>query len=113
MSVISKYNISFQYNEVWRIKVMLSPHPILNQLVMDSRQIEDVNDFIEALQLVANGTLPQNFFISESAISVEVNPDVTKLYDQPNYSKNTPVLYSLPTNHLIEINKLWKQFLLS
>ena len=92
---------------------MLSPHPILNQLVMDSRQIEDVDDFIEALQLVVNGTLPQNCFISESAISVEANPDVTKLYDQPNYSNNTPVLYSLPTNHLIEINKLWKQFLLS
>ncbi|MEE1900196.1 hypothetical protein GN157_10970 [Flavobacterium rakeshii] len=112
MSVLKTYNITFQNVEYWG-KTIFSPHLALNQLIMDSRQIEDINDFTEALQLVVNGTLPQNFFISESAISVEVNPDVTKLYNQPNYSNNTPVLYSLPTNHLIEINKLWKQFLLS
>lgn len=112
MSVLKTYNITFQTAEYWG-KTIFSPHLALNQLVMDSRQIEDIDDFIEALQLVVNGTMSQNFFISESSISVEVNPDVTKLYDKPNYNNNTSVLYSLPTNHLIEINKLWKQFLLS
>lgn len=79
---------------------------------MDSHDSKDANDVIGALELVLNGAMLQNFFISESTITVEVNPDVTKLYDSPEYNNSTPVLFSIPTKHLLEIFKYWKQFLL-
>ena len=110
MSVLKTYNITFQTIEYWG-KTMFSPHLALNQLVMDSRDSTDADDAIGALELILNGTILQNFFISESAITVEVNPDVTKLYDSPEYNNSTPVLFSLPTKDLLEIFKYWKKFL--
>jgi hypothetical protein len=51
--------------------------------------------------------------ISESMISVVVSSDISKFYQDPNYSITESSDYSIPTQDLKEIVEVWMNYLAS
>lgn len=112
-AILNQYNISFQKINFRGqfIKTMYSPNLIFNEFVTDTTSASDVEDILQALKPVFDGTVADLSFSTNSLTTVHVTSALTKFYNDPDFDINTLVIYSLPTNDFKEIIISWKEYL--
>lgn len=111
--ILKLYEITFQEVEHMGVKkFMYSPYLILNQLAHDTRSEADIIDTLDCFNSVLNGEIPSIVFCTDSLVTLEVLPKVTNFYDSPEFTINTPVLFSIPTIDLKEIFLAWEKYVL-
>ncbi|MDN5288988.1 MAG: hypothetical protein JWR38_5262 [Mucilaginibacter sp.] len=115
-TVIDIYKIQFVkkflINEY--IKTISSPNSVLDQFITDYRTPNNVNNFLlSEINNVLNGISSAETLISESMISVIVSSNISKFYQDPDYSVTDNPDYSMPTQDLKEIAEAWMSYLAS
>ena len=110
LEILKKYDIKFE-NSTEFGKLMFSPNLILNQFAVDTITEYDLIDTIEALNSVLKREVLNLSFSTDSYVTLDVEKEITKFYDHPEFIKNNSVLFSLPTNDLKEIILSWKEYL--
>jgi hypothetical protein len=113
-AILKQYKIEFQKVKFMGkfIKIMHSPHLILNQFAIDTTSEYDLNDTIDALNSVLTGTELNLTFSTDSLVSVYVTNTMTKFYSHPDFDENTPVIFTIPTNNFKEIILSWKEYII-
>ena len=95
------------------IKIMNSPHPILNQFAIDTISEYDLNDTIDALDSVLMGNETNLTFSTDSLVTVNITNTQTRFYSHPEFNAITPVLFTIPTINFKKIILSWKEYLKS
>lgn len=113
IAVLNTYNINFQkaihLNK--EVSFLNSPNTILNQFAYETSSIEDIDDTIDAINLVLNGTESFVIFSTDSFVTLKVEPLETKFYENPNFNPQSDILFSISTLDLKEIVLSWKEYL--
>ena len=112
-AILKQYKIEFQKVKFMGdfIKIMNSPHLILNQFAIDTTSEYDLSDTIDALDSVLTGKEISLTLSTDSLVTVKITSSQTEFYSHPEFNTTSPVLFTIPTNSFKEIIISWKEYL--
>lgn len=115
-TILETYKVQFLKRVINKrtLKLIYSINDVLDQCISDYKTADEVNNFlISEINKVLNGVSSSETIISESMVSVVISSDISKFYQDPNYSPTSSPDYSIPTQDLKVIVEAWLSYLQS
>ena len=110
---LNKYNAKFVKRE-FRSKVIHDfscVNEFLAQFITDFTDPDAANDLLQAFESVLRHQIAKDIVLAPTLLTIEICPDFTSLYHDPEYADPTNPIMQLPTIDFAALVRAWAQFL--